>query len=627
MLAAQKTFSKLGSKINPLFTSSDIILSRNSSSKMVKFLNNKNLPSLPVPKLKDTINKYIKTVQPFLTQRELENTKNILREFEKNDGAVLQTFLENRAQKTENWLSEWWDNIAYLEYRDPVVVYSSPGLIFPLQKFSCEEERLKYAAKLILGAVDYKLLIDRDGIPSDKMGKDPLDMNQYKKIFGTCRVPASPRDQIQFNQNSKHIVVAINNNFFKLNVVTEDNKLPSLNYIIEQLRFIIKNSENSGVPIGILSSDNRDNWSKAYNILIQDETNKSSVETIQSALFLLCLDKPLPKWDSNILSMAEKQCITGGGSTGNSANRWFDKTVQFIVGTDGVVGLTYEHSPAEGQPIAVMTDYVVNYINGNKSTLSSSVVNNQLPTILPFNSSVELNAAITTASTNIDKLSNNLELNVFKFDKFGKEFAKSQKLSPDSFIQIAMQYAFYRYHKVPAAHYESAATRKYIHGRTETIRSCSNESIKFATTMLDKSADDKAKLNALKNAISSHKNYTIEALNGFGVDRHLLGLKLAAKELAKDIPELYKDISFTRSAHMRLSTSQVATKCEAVMGYGPLVHNGYGCCYNPRANDIYFAVSCFVDNPETNTEIFRKALEESLMDMHSLLARNQQSKL
>lgn len=35
---------------------------------------------------------------------------------------------------------------------------------------------------------------------------------------------------------------------------------------------------------------------------------------------------------------------------------------KFIVNRGGEVGLTYEHSPAEGQPIAVMTDYVVDFM-------------------------------------------------------------------------------------------------------------------------------------------------------------------------------------------------------------------------------------------------------------------------
>ena len=38
-----------------------------------------------------------------------------------------------------------------------------------------------------------------------------------------------------------------------------------------------------------------------------------------------------------------------------------------------------------------------------------------------------------------------IDLNVFIFDEFGKNFPKSQKLSPDSFIQNAIQLAYYRY--------------------------------------------------------------------------------------------------------------------------------------------------------------------------------------
>lgn len=121
-----------------------------------------------------------------------------------------------------------------------------------------------------------------------------------------------------------------------------------------------------------------------------------------------------------------------------------------------------------------------------------------------------------------------LEMFSFAYTGYGKDYIKSQKLSPDSYIQMAIQYAFYRLaennfkyeicylltgnyfrlHKVPGAHYESASLRKFIHGRTETIRSCSVQSIKFAQTMLDssKSANDKAA--ALRTAIKAHKDYT-----------------------------------------------------------------------------------------------------------------------
>lgn len=116
-------------------------------------------------------------------------------------------------------------------------------------------------------------------------------------------------------------------------------------------------------------------------------------------------------------------------------------------------------------------------------------------------------------------------------------------------------------------------------------------------------------------------------MNGFGVDRHLLGLKLIALENGIDIPELYKDPGFVKSSYMRISSSQVATKCDGFMCYGPLVPDGYACCYNPRPNDINFGVSAFASHPDTSATYFREALETSLLDMSNVLLKTQKSKL
>lgn len=55
----------------------------------------------------------------------------------------------------------------------------------------------------------------------------------------------------------------------------------------------------------------------------------------------------------------------------------------------------------------------------------------------------------------------------------------------------------------------------YVGGRTETIRSCSIESIEFAKTMLNAQNSPKEKVQAMKNAINAHKNYTVQVLIHF----------------------------------------------------------------------------------------------------------------
>lgn len=116
-------------------------------------------------------------------------------------------------------------------------------------------------------------------------------------------------------------------------------------------------------------------------LYFKDPSNKKSAEEIQKSLFLVALDGPMPIYDEeNRQTTASRQLIHAGGSAGNAGNRWYDKTIQvtyknlikykfdwwiyfqFVIGQDGIVGLTYEHSPSEGQPIAVMTDYLVDYM-------------------------------------------------------------------------------------------------------------------------------------------------------------------------------------------------------------------------------------------------------------------------
>lgn len=95
----------------------------------------------------------------------------------------------------------------------------------------------------------------------------------------------------------------------------------------------------------------------------------------------------------------------------------------------------------------------------------------------------------------------------FTFDKFGADAIKAIKLSPDSFIQIAMQVTLYNLLKKPAAHYESAALRRFINARTECIRSTCTASIEFAQMMLY-NAECTAKVQKkemLIRAINAHK--------------------------------------------------------------------------------------------------------------------------
>ena len=54
-------------------------------------------------------------------------------------------------------------------------------------------------------------------------------------------------------------------------------------------------------------------------------------------------------------------------------------------------------------------------------------------------------------------------------------------------------------------------------------------------------------LQLFKAACSKHDKLMGEASNNAGCDRHLLGLRLLADELRLELPEIYKDVAWTKS--------------------------------------------------------------------------------
>lgn len=151
--------------------------------------------------------------------------------------------------------------------------------------------------------------------------------------------------------------------FFKVPVYDNaSNRILSEKELHGQLLEIVQNNQNQSTPIGALTAQHRDTLAVAYERLITDSTNKLSVDCITKALFIVCLDQTvqLPGNDQD-LNVASHQFIHGGGAKSNSGNRWFDKTLQLIVNENGLSGLNYEHSPGEGQPIAVLSDFIIKH--------------------------------------------------------------------------------------------------------------------------------------------------------------------------------------------------------------------------------------------------------------------------
>jgi hypothetical protein len=81
------------------------------------------LPRLPVPKLDDTVSRLKESLRPLARGKdELTTAENKVDALASGLGQELQRRLLKRQSETDHWLEEWWDDGAYMTYRDSVIV-------------------------------------------------------------------------------------------------------------------------------------------------------------------------------------------------------------------------------------------------------------------------------------------------------------------------------------------------------------------------------------------------------------------------------------------------------------------------------------------------------------------------
>ncbi|KAF9582836.1 Carnitine O-acetyltransferase mitochondrial [Lunasporangiospora selenospora] len=573
------------------------------------------LPKLPVPTLEETCARYLKSVRPLLNDQEFEATSAAVAEFQMPGGMgeELQRRLLAKANdpKTVNWLEDWWNDLAYFGYRDPVVIYVS--YFYAYRDDLLRKKNTSRAAAIIQAAMDFRRQVVDESLAPEMAKKSPLDSSTYKYMFNACRYPAKPSDfELAFDPaKNNHVAVVRKNQFFVFDLI-KDGKMLSTVDIEAQLDDIIKMAGDRADPaIGALTSDNRDIWTETRKALINaGSNNEELLRKIESSVFLLCLDDTSPVTRDEV----SRACWHGDGR-----NRFFDKALQFIVFENGKAGFMGEHSTMDGTPTCRLNDYVCttlaqNKINHGAATVSSSLAK---PEKLRFALNTGVMKAIETSEKNFEELIGKHGLHVQRYEGYGKGLIKKFKCSPDAYVQMIIQLAYFKMHGVSRPTYESAQVRKFQHGRTETCRTVSTESVAWVKSMEDSHATTEQKTALFKKALDSHVSYMANAVEGKGCDRHLLGLRLSLKS-HETKPDMFTQEVFGRSSHWNLSTSQLSCEHFDGYGWGEVVPDGYGIAYMVNENNVSFNVAAL---KEMRPDRLHHYLKEAATEMKTLFEK------
>lgn len=379
-------------------------------------------------------------------------------------------------------------------------------------------------------------------------------MYQYSRLFGTARIPTENGCQIGQDPDSQHIVVMCHGQFYWFDVLDENSDLImtekdlaiNLQTIIDDAQQIPIQEAAKGA-IGVLSTETRKVWAGLRDILTREEgsNNADSLGLVDSALFMVCLDYAAPE---NPAQLAQNMLcgtseIEKGVQIGTCTNRWYDK-LQIIVCTNGSAGINFEHTGVDGHTVLrfasdIYTDTILRFartINGQAPSLWASTspdpakrdpesfgAVSTTPHKLEWDMIPELSIAVRFAETRLADLIQQNEFQTLDFSAYGKNFITSMGFSPDAFVQMAFQAAYYGLYGRVECTYEPAMTKVFLHGRTEAIRSVTEESRNFVQEFWAE-REPRRKVEALKKACMQHTKNTRECAKAQGCDRHLYAL-------------------------------------------------------------------------------------------------------
>ena len=302
-----------------------------------------------------------------------------------------------------------------------------------------------------------------------------LDMSQYNNLFSSTRIPHETKDELKVNPDAKHIVIQRGSDFYTFDVLQNDGTAISDDLILSNIESILSLPINAKTneAVGALTTLDRTEWAGIRNEMRESKINQDSLDTIDGALFSIVLEHE---------SVADpiQGCHLFLHGSGN--NRWFDKSFQIIVSECGNACVNFEHSWGDGVAVLRYFEEVWRDACSSAPITTSSVMD---PIALEWDLNNVMKTKISDASSKFETWKNELNFNVLESPVINRLFPKANKISPDGVMQMAIQLAHKKLKGTTVSTYESANTSAFKHGRTETIRSATKESVDFVNAMMN----------------------------------------------------------------------------------------------------------------------------------------------
>ncbi|KAJ8313601.1 hypothetical protein KUTeg_008162, partial [Tegillarca granosa] len=359
-----------------------------------------------------------------------------------------------------------------------------------------------------------KELHKKEKMRVDKDNKgNRLCMNQFYRAFSTCRIPGIKRDRLLY--------------YFQT-----ESEGPTPKHIVLRSRLSALHPENY-----------------------------QNLECIQKAIEGVSLDDDSPVDNSDVFQYS---------LAGDPTNRWFDKSAVNLFYKNGFVSSTCDHAPLDAMVAVSNTFYIDLSIRKCKGLWEGTTEIHKIslnlqgtteirdlpkPKELMFHLDDVILEGIQTAKNMFLAVGANLQCYTRMYEKYGKKFLRKHKLHPDTHVQLALQYAYYKKYK-----------------RTETMRPCTEEAIEWSKAMLDPKTSMETKRTLYLKAANKHNKLMAEAQQN-----------------------------------------------QVFGGVVPMMENGYGVFYHIETNTIEMVVTAWKSGEDTDAEEFLKLIYKCFDEMKSVV--------
>uniref|UniRef100_A0A8R1HJE2 Carn_acyltransf domain-containing protein n=2 Tax=Caenorhabditis japonica TaxID=281687 RepID=A0A8R1HJE2_CAEJA len=590
---------------------------------MSTFSRQDQLPSLPVPSLVETLEKYRDSASALLTADEKKRLDKEIHQFQHSElGTQLQEALEKRAATQKNWVEEWWYNL-YTDIREPLAPYVSFGAVNTT--YNCVEGgQLSRAADVLhhWASVWDKLRHGKWPVASSR--GVTWDMDQFHNVLTSNRTPGRPRDTIDRYFKTKedgdtphHVIISCNGCLWKVNILNvDDDTVKSADELYNVLKVIKDNSsDETKTSVTKLTTTNRDVWRNNREDLRRiSGANRTYLRDIETAILHMCL--------TNKNGGNDPQHLISAALQDESWFVWQDKSVCVTVYEDAQVTMQADHSNVDAIVLLQLATHVAARARKHLWQPIKTNANShfEFPERLVFEIDESLRNSIVEADVNFYRNKKLYRAGVVDFHGYGNDLCRASKVFADTVVQFALQLAFLRAHGSFAPIYETASTRKFYHGRTETVRGCTPQFVKFANALLDNKSSKEEVKRLFDSALDAHNQFMAICMEGRGFDRHLLGLKETLSIMNKGcgpkraLPSFMTDETWKKTGgdgNFLLSTSFLGYMDGNEPGtYGfvtAMRKDGYGCFYKIGKERVTVAVSDWIST-RSNLQAFSDSI-------------------